>query len=154
MKLKYKLKDPLMIVGTVLMLSVYAIFAMAAHRFKIPLGMFVVLIMLSLLSVHIVLSLLYAVAYTMPTSQHGNEVKMISLQPYYVPDKLTIHVGEKVTFKNTDGVAHTVTIPSANLDTSVIQAGGEGQLTFNTPGQYTYYCMIHNYMSGTIDVLK
>jgi plastocyanin len=154
------------------------LYAGVSHRLKIPVGMVLVLAILSLLSVHVILSLWYATAYTThaspqvsshgvevkmiaytthaspQVSSHGVEVKMTASPPYYNPNEVTVHVGEKVTFKNIDNAPHTATTTSLSYDTGVILPGEKGQLTFTAPGVYSYFSTIDNNMNGKIHVLK
>jgi plastocyanin len=76
----------------------------------------------------------------------------------FIPNPVTIAVGETVTWDNTDNAAHTATGgsaadgPSGVFDSSLIMAGGSYSFTFDTAGTYPYHCMVHPWMSGTIIV--
>ena len=69
---------------------------------------------------------------------------------------LTIPLGTTVTFTNNlgDGEPHSVTARDGSWDTGLIMDGQSVSITFNTPGKYPYYCVIHENMIGTITVLK
>jgi len=75
MKLTNNVKGSLMIAGTLMMLSVYGLYGVGRYRLKIPLALALVLTILSLVSVHVVLSVWYATAYTTNSSPHTIEVK-------------------------------------------------------------------------------
>ena len=65
---------------------------------------------------------------------------------------LNVSAGTTVTWTNNDSTTHTVT-----SDTGVFSSGGMGQnatfsYTFNTAGNYTYYCSVHTYMKVTVVV--
>ncbi len=76
----------------------------------------------------------------------------------FIPSTVTIEVGEKVTWANTDTAAHTATAgsaadgPSGVWDSSLIMAGGSYSHTFDTAGTYVYFCMVHPWMEGTVIV--
>ena len=82
--------------------------------------------------------------------------------PDYDPEELTASAGAEVTVVNQDTVLHTVTSgtgpqdpESAQLfDTSIINGGESATLSLAqvNPGQYDYYCMVHPYMTGKINV--
>jgi plastocyanin len=82
--------------------------------------------------------------------------------PDYDPDELTASAGAEVTVVNQDTLPHTVTSgtgpqdpESAQLfDTSLINGGESATLSLAqvNPGQYDYYCMVHPYMTGKINV--
>jgi plastocyanin len=76
----------------------------------------------------------------------------------FIPNPVTIAVGETVTWDNNDTAAHTATGgsaadgPSGVFDSSLIMAGGSYSFTFDTAGTYPYHCMVHPWMQGTIIV--
>lgn len=69
---------------------------------------------------------------------------------------LTIPVGTTVLFTNDlgDGEPHSVTARDGSFDTGLLVDGQSATITFNTPGKYPYYCVIHANMFGTITVTK
>ena len=76
----------------------------------------------------------------------------------FIPSPVTIDVGGIVTWENNDTAAHTATGgsategPSGVFDTSLIQAGSSFTHTFDAPGTYPYFCMVHPWMAGTVIV--
>ncbi len=81
----------------------------------------------------------------------------------FSPTNLTVSVGTTVTWKNSDGFAHTVNSATGSPGTAYssgnVAAGGTFQHTFSAAGTYPYYCMIHGLdgmpptgMHGTITV--
>jgi plastocyanin len=90
------------------------------------------------------------------------EGSSIQGSPDYDPEELTASAGADVTVVNQDTLPHTATSgtgpqdpESAQLfDTSLINAGESATLSLAqvTPGQYDYYCMVHPFMTGKINV--
>ena len=77
----------------------------------------------------------------------------------FIPNPVTISVGETVTWENTDNAAHTVTSgspadgPDGVFDSSLIMAGGASfSHTFDAAGTYDYFCMVHSWMAGSVIV--
>ena len=84
----------------------------------------------------------------------------------YTPSHLTVHSGTTVTWINSDGsIPHTVTAgwpesdtigtdyPGGNgFDSDFMSGGVEFEHTFETPGEYDYYCQLHPWMIGSITV--
>ncbi|HLE17396.1 MAG TPA: plastocyanin/azurin family copper-binding protein [Syntrophales bacterium] len=86
----------------------------------------------------------------------------------YSPDSVTILVGETVTWKNNDTMAHTVTstsdsglactagggsITSSPLDSGLIAANETFSHTFDIAGTYYYVCTVSGHlMRGTVIV--
>jgi plastocyanin len=75
----------------------------------------------------------------------------------YVPSSFTVTVGTTVTWTNDDTAAHTVTsgsdtTPDGIFDSGLFMAGKTFSHTFDAPGEYPYYCLVHPWMVGTVTV--
>ncbi len=76
----------------------------------------------------------------------------------FIPFDVSISVGDKITWSNDDSAAHTVTSgtpadgPDGNFDSSLFMAGNVYSITFNEAGDYPYYCMVHPWMIGIVQV--
>ncbi len=67
--------------------------------------------------------------------------------------KLVMGVNNTVTFLNQDTAIHTVTALDGSFDSGNIAGGGSWTHTF-TAGTYSYHCIYHSYMKGTITVIS
>lgn len=65
----------------------------------------------------------------------------------------TITPGTKVTWKNLDDTAHTVTSTKNTFASSNVDHGKSYSRAFAELGTYNYICTIHPYMKGTIKVV-
>jgi len=76
----------------------------------------------------------------------------------YLPASVSISVGDTVVWNNVDTAAHTVTSgnpsdgPDGVFDSSLVMAGKSFEFTFNEAGSYEYFCMVHPWMIGTVQV--
>jgi plastocyanin len=75
----------------------------------------------------------------------------------FIPADVSINVGETVTWSNDDSAAHTVTsgAPGAAdgvFDSSLFMADTEFSHTFDDAGEYDYFCLVHPWMTGKIQV--
>lgn len=70
----------------------------------------------------------------------------------YVPRDLTVTVGTRVTWTNTDTVAHTSTSNANGWNSGVIAPNGQFSFTFAAAGSFPYHCAIHPGMVGTVVV--
>ena len=77
---------------------------------------------------------------------------------FYSPSLIDVKVGDTITWKNDDAVAHTVSTGTPNLgtdgriDSGMIDPGQTFSYTFDNAGAYGYYCLIHPWMTGTVNV--
>ncbi|HUK56060.1 MAG TPA: plastocyanin/azurin family copper-binding protein [Nitrospiria bacterium] len=76
------------------------------------------------------------------------------------PQNLTIKVGDTVKWTNTDERKHNLASipgsgPGDELEIfAVMEPGAVYSHTFKVPGEYPYFCFIHNQMTGKITVEK
>ncbi len=70
----------------------------------------------------------------------------------FQPSSLTVPIGSTVTWTNQDSVEHTSTSDTGAWDSGGIAPGQSFQHTFTAAGTFTYHCMIHPFMHGTIVV--
>ncbi|GKS66623.1 hypothetical protein YTPLAS73_01700 [Nitrosarchaeum sp.] len=76
----------------------------------------------------------------------------------YIPYSVTISKGDTVRWSNDDTAAHTVTSgspsdgPDGNFDSSLIMGGSVYEFTFEQTGSYDYFCMVHPWMTGIVQV--
>ncbi len=75
----------------------------------------------------------------------------------YLPYEVSVAVGATVTWSNDDTAAHTVT--SGNFpeddglfDSSIFMSGSTFETTFNDAGTFDYYCFVHPWMAGIVNV--
>ena len=79
-------------------------------------------------------------------------------QIYYDPQIIDIAVGTTVTWENLDSTVHTATSgkPPADIDgifdSDVLSTGDKYEFTFTSAESYDYYCILHPWMIGTVNV--
>lgn len=79
----------------------------------------------------------------------------IAIKNYaFAPASTTVAAGTTVTWVNEDSVPHTVTTKSgpASFDSGQIASGASYSVIFKTAGTYSYYCIDHPQMVGTVTV--
>ena len=76
----------------------------------------------------------------------------------YDPSSLTIFVGGEIIWKNNDDSSHTVTSgniiegPDGIFDSGLIKSGQTFSFRFEKSGNYSYFCMIHPWATGSVNV--
>jgi plastocyanin len=79
-------------------------------------------------------------------------------QIYYDPDLIQISIGTTVLWINDDSAMHTVTSgnsqegPNGVFDSDLIAAGDSFEFTFSSQGTEDYYCIVHPWMTGAVEV--
>lgn len=71
---------------------------------------------------------------------------------WYLPPVIRVSAGTTVTWTNNDSIIHTVTDVANTFDSGLIQPNESWNYTFNTKGQYQYFCTIHPWMKGEVIV--
>jgi len=78
----------------------------------------------------------------------------------FIPFEAAVAEGGTITWKNEDTAAHTVTSgsaadgPSGEFDSSLFMAGTTFSHTFDTVGEFPYFCMVHPWMQGVVVVVE
>jgi plastocyanin len=70
----------------------------------------------------------------------------------FAPRTVTVHVGDAVTWSNSDARSHTATADDGSFDTGTISKGASKSVTFSTAGTFGYQCSIHPTMTATVVV--
>jgi plastocyanin len=79
-------------------------------------------------------------------------------QIYYDPEVIQIATGTSVVWENLDSAAHTVTSGNPQdgsnglFDSGMISPNGSFKHTFSSEGKEDYYCMLHPWMIGTVNI--
>ncbi len=73
-------------------------------------------------------------------------------QIYYDPEVVEVSVGTTVSWMNNDNAIHTATAVEGEFDSDIFGAGESYEYTFNTPGTYDYFCIVHPWMTGSVQV--
>lgn len=73
----------------------------------------------------------------------------------YIPAGVSVEPGTTVTWSNDDTAAHTVTSsPDSpmSFDSGLFMPDTTFEVTFDDPGEYPYWCIVHPWMVGTVTV--
>ena len=96
-----------------------------------------------------------------PTSSAQGSVPLSGEAPVdivnfeFKPQKVTVKAGTKVTWTNRDTAIHDIkdTSPLATPQGKDLAKGDTFAITYAQPGSYSYICGIHQYMTGTVEVV-
>lgn len=70
----------------------------------------------------------------------------------YSVNVLTVKAGTTVTWSNGDAMMHTVTAVDGSFDSGFLNEGDTWSHTFDTPGEYEYFCSPHPWMRAKVVV--
>lgn len=70
----------------------------------------------------------------------------------YLPNVITVRVGDSVLWTNNDSVGHTVKAVDGSFDSTTIFVGGTWTHQFDTPGEFEYFCVPHPWMRAKVVV--
>ena len=77
----------------------------------------------------------------------------------FIPATAIAHVGDKIIFLNGDDSPHTSTsgtaasVPNGIWDSGLQQPGVDFVFLATNPGTFDYFCMVHPWMSGQLQIL-
>jgi plastocyanin len=77
---------------------------------------------------------------------------VITIKDFAFTTPASVGPGARVTVKNMDPLAHTVTADSGKAFDSPAPSGNSGFTAPTTPGSYPFHCSIHPEMHGTLVV--
>jgi plastocyanin len=70
----------------------------------------------------------------------------------YGPASIGVVTGQTVTFTNSGTSPHDATATDGSWNTPLLQPGQSATVTFSTPGTFSYTCVLHPWMQGTVVV--
>lgn len=100
------------------------------------------------------IAVLVASLFALDTTQASAATKTVAIQNLaFVPDNVSIAVGDTVTWTNRegDGTQHSVHFDDG-AKSSDLNPGQSYSRTFHTKAKFHYICSIHTYMEGNVTV--
>ena len=85
-------------------------------------------------------------------AQGGPRAEVTVGEVFYEPASLTVAPGTTVAWTNLGAEFHTVTSFDGVFDSGVLLPGDAFELTFAEPGDYWYFCQIHEGQEGVVTV--
>jgi len=96
------------------------------------------------------------VSVSMPSGSSGPGCE--DTNSCYVPFSTSINTGDTIIWSNDDTAPHTVTSgspatdPDEIFDSGLMMAGDSFEFTFDDAGSYDYFCIVHPWMNGKVQV--
>ena len=86
-------------------------------------------------------------------SSNENHDVSITDDKDFLPEDLTINVGDTVVWTNNDDSPHTVTADDDEFNSGNLAEGATWSYTFTEAGTYDYHCNYHGSMTGSVTVV-
>jgi amicyanin len=96
-------------------------------------------------------ALLLALASALPGAAHAANLEVKIGNFTFGPQKLSVKVGDTVTWINEDDIPHTV-VSVGKFRSKALDTDDKYSFTFTTAGAYEYFCGLHPHMQGSIVV--
>lgn len=91
-------------------------------------------------------------AQTAHAASHAAPVE-VAIQGFaFEPATVEITAGHAVRWTNMDGARHSATAEDGSFDTGLMKTNVSGDIVFDAPGTYPYFCKAHRGMKGTVVV--
>ena len=94
---------------------------------------------------------LLAVSFGASASAAPGQYSVTLSQMRFGPVPASVHVGDTISFVNKDTVPHTVTARDHSFNLQ-IPAGKQATLRLTKAGTFSFYCVLHPAMRGTLKV--
>ncbi len=96
-------------------------------------------------------ALMLALASALPGVARAADVQVKIDNFTFGPQKLTVKVGDTVTWVNEDDIPHTV-VSTGHFRSKALDTEDKYSFTFTAPGTFEYFCGLHPHMQGEIVV--
>ena len=70
----------------------------------------------------------------------------------FVPERLEVAAGDRITWTNRDFVPHSVTAKAAGIESGDLAEGKSWSTVAKKPGEIAYICRLHPVMHATVVV--
>ena len=91
---------------------------------------------------------------SLPAAEPPPETNTVVIDNFsFIPPRLTVPAGTKVTWINRDDVPHTVVSVDKQFKSPPLDTDEKFSRVFSTPGTNDYFCSIHSHMTGKIIVV-
>jgi plastocyanin len=83
----------------------------------------------------------------------GGQDEAVAISDFaFTPGNLSVPVGATVSWTNRDSAAHDATSRDGSWRTATLSRGETGSVTFDSAGEYDYFCTIHPSMKAHLSV--
>jgi plastocyanin len=96
-------------------------------------------------------ALLLALVSALPAAARAAEIAVKIDNFVFTPQKITVEVGDTVTWTNADDIPHLV-VATGHFRSPALDTDDKYSYTFTAPGTFEYFCGLHPQMQGSVVV--
>lgn len=85
-------------------------------------------------------------------SAFADDMKVVISNFTFTPEILTVAPGTTVTWVNEDDIPHNVVATDKGFRSKALDTDQSFSFTFETPGDFAYFCGLHPHMTGKVVV--
>jgi plastocyanin len=93
-----------------------------------------------------------AAAFALPAGAFADTANVAIHSGAFVSNQLSVLAGDTVSWQNQSLQQHTITARDGSFGSPHIGLGGSFSQAFPSAGSFAYYCQVHPFMSGEVDV--
>lgn len=82
----------------------------------------------------------------------ADDMKVVISNFTFTPEILTVAPGTTVTWVNEDDIPHNVVATDKGFRSKALDTDQSFSFTFETPGDFAYFCGLHPHMTGKVVV--
>ena len=105
-------------------------------------------------SILLSLALVFAPLAAIPTANAGTPVSVDIKKFAFAPKEITVAVGTTITWTNHDETPHILLAQDKSFASKAMDTDDHFSFTFTRPGDYSYFCTMHPFMTGIVHVSK
>lgn len=95
----------------------------------------------------------FAILPPAPAQAKAPATVVVSIDKFaFAPREITVAAGAVVVWSNHDQTPHTVMARDRSFSSTGLDTGDTYRYTFMRPGDYSYFCTMHPFMTGIVHV--
>lgn len=99
--------------------------------------------------------LLSAPLLTTTAHAGASTTKTVSIDKFaFEPKEITVAPGTTIVWTNRDQTPHTATSRDKSFASPALDTDDSYRFTFTKPGDFSYFCLMHPFMTGIVHVRK
>ena len=101
------------------------------------------------------LAVVFALLVALAINARATETPSIEIHKFaFAPKEITVTPGTKIVWTNHDETPHTIIAADKSFTSKAMDTDYHFEYTFASEGDFSYFCSLHPFMTGTVHVRK